>query len=114
MGEFPARFKTFTPEGYADLSFQIRVNPTNAEIVRLAAGYTADTRAEYGAALVKAYCGATVGGYGTVFDFSTAEDALKTLEDDALPDDLRHWLRSAPVDVALQERDAITSKYRAS
>ena len=133
--DFPARFKKYGPEGYPDLSFQIQVNPTTTELAALARmGYVAQTapadataeerkaieaqnakaRTEYGAALVKAYAGATVGAYGAVFDFSTAEAAIVTLENETMPDDLRYWLKSAPADVAIMERDLITKNYRAS
>lgn len=127
---FPARFKTFAPEGYADLSFQIRVNPTNAELMTLVRGSVPETadnedakarekakaqaRATFGKALMQAYAGAKVEAYGVLFDFSTPDAALATMELDGIPDDLAHWLRNAPVDVVLAEREAITKNYRAS
>lgn len=110
---FPSRYKTFTPEGYAELCFQLRVNPTNAELITLAGPYKEpEERAKFGAALVQAYAGAIVEGYGRTFDFSTAEAAIATLEAPDLPDDLQTWLRNAPADVALREREYITKNYR--
>ncbi len=112
---FPARFKTYTPEGYADVALQIRVNPTSAELSRLALGATTDEdRPLLGAALMAAYAGGKVEAYGVSLDFSTVDAALATIDNDALPDDLRYWLRNAPVDVAIEERTLITKNYVAS
>lgn len=113
MPGFPSRYKTFTPEGYAELRFQLRVNPTNAELITLAGPYQEpDARAKFGAALVQAYAGAKVEAYDRTFDFSTAEAALATIEAVDLPDDLQAWLRNAPCDVAIREREYITKNYQ--
>jgi hypothetical protein len=127
---FPARFKKFTPEGYPDLVFQIRVNPTNAELMALVRGAQPDISADddedarsrareaarqaFGHALVAAFAGAKVEAYGATFDFTTPEKALDTMKMDEIPDDLAHWLRNAPVDVVIQERESITKNYRTS
>jgi hypothetical protein len=113
---FPARFRTFTPEGYDDLGLKIQVNPTNDELLFLAGPIPEDAgeRTRFGAALARSYDHAKIEAYGVTFDFSTPEAALATLDNGQIPDDLQYWLRNAPVEVVIREREHITKNYRAS
>jgi hypothetical protein len=125
---FPTRYRELTLDTYPDLKgLRVRLNPTQAELNALADGPTfepsedetetanrrEDARRAFGAALVQAYAGGKVEAYGVVLDFSTADAALATLENDALPGDLIWALRNAPIDLPIGERLAISKKLQA-
>lgn len=52
--------------------------------------------------------------YGYAFDFTNAAAAAATLDDPALPDDLRFWLRNAPIEVSNAVTEGIGKKLRQS
>lgn len=113
---FPKRFRGVRPPEYPDLELKVLANPDGALYDTLLMGdlSTDERAAALGAALVTVYAGATVEAYGEVFDFSTAERALATLTNDALPVDLRSWLRNAPIDIVLYERGELGNDFRSS
>lgn len=125
---FPQRFITARPEGYEELVVPVWANPTGAQIAALlTVGYPDQTeliaelearepseardtqiaaaqqrqahRQTLGAALVASYGGGVVTAYGHTFDLSTPASAVDVLFDEAIPEDLRWWLRNAAVEV---------------
>ena len=116
MGVFPNRYRRCTPPNYPDLTLSVLANPTGALYQTLLFGdaSTPESTSEIGAALVQAYAGAKVDAYGMTFDFSTADAAMATIGNDALPFDLRVWLRNAPNDLVAYERDEATKNFHRS
>lgn len=105
--QFPKRYRSAICPGYPDLTFQVWANPTGAWYTAFlsADSETPERAAELGALLVEAYQGAKIEGYGVTFDFSTGASAVSLLSDDAIPIDLRRWIRNAPIDLVQFERD---------
>lgn len=113
---FPKRFAACAHPEYPDAVFRILANPPGALYDALLMGTTAtdEDAAKLGAAMQEAYGGATVEAYGVVFDFSTPAAAVTTLQHEATPVDLRAWLRSAPIDLVVYEREELGKNFRAS
>lgn len=139
---FPKRYVDVTPEGYPDLTFRLWANPTGAHmrelfgvaypdqaerIAALEAEDSEDARLELavcrerqasslrlGLALVASYDAGVVTAYGYTFDFSTPEAAVKTIMDEAVPDDLRYWLLNAPVQIVEVARDDLGKSLRSA
>lgn len=116
MSMFPKRFVTATCPEYPDLKFKLLANPTGALYSALLEGSAVDNEkaALLGAALVEAYAGTVVEGYGATLDFSTPDRAIASVTDAALPVDLRTWLRNAPIDIVAWGREQIEKNYGAS
>jgi hypothetical protein len=113
---FPKRYRRARPPEYDDLTFRLLANPTGALYDTLLMGdaSTPERKQELGSALVEAYGGETVEGYGMTFDFSNADAAIATITAEQIPVDLRAWLRNAPIDIVAYERDEIAKNFRAS
>lgn len=113
---FPKRYRGARPPEYDKLTFRLLANPTGALYNTLLMGdaNTSERKQELGSALVEAYGGETVEGYGMTFDFSTADAAIAMVTSEDIPVDLRAWLRNAPLDIVAYERDEIAKNFRAS
>lgn len=111
---FEPRYRTFSPEEYGDLKLPIWVNPTNAELVALFQGVVEGKREDFGRLIVQTYRGVKVEAYDATFDFSSPDKALETLEDEKLPEDLRYWLRNAPMEAVIRERESLVKNLKAS
>jgi hypothetical protein len=113
---FPKRYRRARPPEYDDLTFRLLANPTGALYDTLLMGdaSTPERKQELGAALVEAYGGEVVEAYGITFDFSSDDAAISTITNEAIPVDLRAWLRNAPIDIVSYERDEIAKNFRAS
>jgi len=113
---FPKRFRRVRPPEYEDLELRILANPTGVLYDALLSGdaSTPDRALALGAALSEVYASERVEAYGVVFDFSTAETAMATIQNEAVPVDLRAWLRNAPIDLVVFERGELGNDFRAS
>jgi hypothetical protein len=67
-----------------------------------------------GLALVASYDGGKVEAYGYTFDLSSPEAAVRTVMDEAIPDDLRYWLLNAPVQIVEVARDDLGKSLRSA
>jgi hypothetical protein len=67
-----------------------------------------------GLALVASYDGGKVDAYGYTFDFSSPEAAVRTIMDEAVPDDLRYWLLNAPVQIVEVARNDLGKSLASS
>ena len=116
MGAFPNRYRRCTPPNYPDLTLSVLANPIGTLYQALLFGdaSTPESAASLGDALVQAYAGARVEAYDMTFDFSTADAAIATINNDELPFDLRVWLRNAPNDLVAYERDEATKNFHCS
>lgn len=116
MGGFPKRFRKAVCPAYPEAEFRILANPDGALYDALLMGdsSTDERAAALGAALQEAYGGDKVEAYGVVFDFSTPQASIATINAPATPIDLRIWLRNAPTDLVSFEREETRSNYRAS
>lgn len=113
---FPKRFVDVMCPEYPDLKFKLLANPDGRLYQALLNGTTRDdeSAAALGAALVEAYAGGRYEGYGAVLDFATADSAIATVMDEALPIDLRTWIRNAPIDIVDYQRSAIEKNFQRS
>lgn len=113
---FPSRFRKAVCPGYPEAEFRLFANPNGALYDALLMGDTStpESTAKLGAALQEAFGADKVEAYGVVFDFSTPEAAIATIQAEGTPIDLRAWLRNAPIDVVSYERDEARSKLAAS
>jgi len=115
---FEPRYRTFEPETYPDVKLPIWVNPTNKQLIDLYRGPVVDGdddgREAFGQLIVQAYRGAKIDVQGVTLDFSSPLAALATLENETLPDDLRYWLRNAPMEAIVREREFLVKNLKAS
>lgn len=113
---FPKRYRQAACPGYDDLSLRILANPIGVLYDALLSGdtETPEHSQALGAALQEAYGGDRVEGYGVAFDFSTPEQAIATIQNEAIPIDLRVWLRNAPLDLITFEREEASKNLKAS
>lgn len=113
---FPQRFRRAACPNYAEAEFRVLANPDGKLYDALLTGdaSTPERARELGAALQQAYGGAIVEAYGVTFDFSTPDASIETIQNPALPIDLRAWLRNAPIDLVTFEREELGNSFRAS
>ena len=113
---FPKRYRAAHCPDYPAADFRLLANPTGALYTALIEGHlgTEESAAALGAALSEAYGGGKVEAYEVVFDFSTAAGAVSTLRNEAIPIDLRAWLRNAPIDLVGYEREESAKNFAAS
>lgn len=113
---FPKRYRQAKCPGYDDLTFRVQANPTGTELSALYDGdtETPERAASLGAMLVQSFGGDKIEGYGVALDFSTPESVITLLSDDAIPIDLRRWIRNAPMDVVSYEREEHAKNLAAS
>lgn len=113
---FPQRFRRAKCPNYEEAEFRILANPDGALYDALLTGdaATPENAHALGAALQQAYGGAKVEAYGETFDFSNPDAAIATIQNPALPIDLRAWLRNAPIDLVTFEREELGNSFRAS
>lgn len=106
---FTKRFVKVASPDYPDAIFDLLANPLGKLFDALLIGGD-----DLGAALVEVYGGGKVEAYGVVFDFSAPDTAMATLNHPDIPADLRYWLRNAPLDLVLHERDRVSKNFPAS
>lgn len=113
---FPKRFVRVSHPDYPDAVFHVLANPIGSLYDALLMGNTAtdEDAAKLGRAMQEAFAGETVEAYGVVFDFTTPTAAAATLQNEAIPVDLRTWLRNAPIDLVVYEREETAKNFRAS
>ena len=109
---FPKRYRGARPPGYEELTFRVLANPDGKLFNRyFGDAGTEESAVDLGAALSEAYGGDVVKGYGATFDFSTPEGAIAAVTDEALPIDLRAWIRAAPYEMVRYERETIAGNW---
>ena len=112
---FPKRYVSAICPEYPELKFQLLANPDGVLFGHYFGDVTdAAAAAIVGPAMVEAYAGGRIEGYGVVLDFSTADAAIETLRREELPMDLRTWMRNAPIDIVQHQRSEIEKNFQRS